>query len=124
MDKPVEAKPRFEEISPLFPVTDVAAAVAFYRERLGFDFGWIWGDPPTLANVCRGTVSITLALEPSKAGAGEANMGLRGIDAYHAELRARGIEVGELDNRVYGMRDFDLVDPDRNRLVFGGPTVG
>lgn len=50
------AETEFEGISPVFPVSDVPTAVAFYRECLGFDLGWIWGDPPTYANVCRGAV--------------------------------------------------------------------
>jgi len=28
-----------------------------------------------------------------------------------------------LDNRAYGMRDFDLLDVDGNRLVFGEETA-
>jgi hypothetical protein len=34
------------------------------------------------------------------------------------------VQVGELDDREYGMRDFALVDPDGNRLVFGEANVG
>jgi catechol 2,3-dioxygenase-like lactoylglutathione lyase family enzyme len=117
------AKTEFNGISPVFPVADVPAAVAFYRERLGFDLGWIWGDPPTHASVCRGAVGISLALEPSDAGSGEAYVELRGIDAYYAELRGRNVELGELHDRPYGMRDFALIDLDGNRLVFGEPTV-
>jgi catechol 2,3-dioxygenase-like lactoylglutathione lyase family enzyme len=118
------AAPEFEGISPWFPVSDIAAAVAFYRARLGFDLGWIWGDPPTHANVCRGAIDISLMQKPPEAGTGEAYVALRGVDAYFAELRGRGVEVSELDDREYGMRDFALVDPDGNRLVFGEPTVG
>jgi catechol 2,3-dioxygenase-like lactoylglutathione lyase family enzyme len=124
MNEPVEAAPKFEGISPWFPVSDVTAALAFYREQLGFDLGWIWGDPPTHANVCRGAIDISLALEPSRAGTGEAYVGLRGVDAYYKELQGRQVQVGELDDREYGMRDFALVDPDGNRLVFGEPAVG
>jgi catechol 2,3-dioxygenase-like lactoylglutathione lyase family enzyme len=124
MNEPVEAAAKFEGISPWFPVSDVTAALAFYREHLGFDLGWIWGDPPTHANVCRGAIDISLALEPSRAGTGEAYVGLSGVDAYYKELQGRQVQVGELDDRKYGMRDFALVDPDGNRLVFGEPTVG
>ena len=119
-----DTEPKFEGISPLFPVSDVGAALAFYCERLGFEVGWTWSEPPTLANVCRGDIDITLALEPSKAGAGEAYVYLSGVDDYYAELRARGVAVGELDDRTYGMRDFALVDPDGNRLVFGAAIAG
>lgn len=117
------AETKFEGVSPVFPVSDVPAAVAFYRERLGFDLGWIWGDPPTHASVCRGAVGISLTLEPSDAGSGEAYVELRGVDAYYAELRARNVQLGELQDRAYGMRDFALIDLDGNRLVFGEPTV-
>ena len=124
MSEPVKAAPKFEGISPLFHVSDVTAALAFYRDSLGFDLGWTWGEPPTHANVCRGVIDISLALEPSRAGTGEAYVGLRGVDAYYDELQGRQVQVGELDDREYGMRDFALVDPDGNRLVFGEPTVG
>jgi catechol 2,3-dioxygenase-like lactoylglutathione lyase family enzyme len=117
------AKIDFNGISPVFPVSDVPAAVAFYRERLGFGVGWIWGDPPTHASVCRGAVGISLSLEPSDAGGGEAYVELRGVDAYYAELRDRNVKLGELHDRPYGMRDFELIDLDGNRLVFGEPTV-
>ena len=118
------AGPQFEGISPLFFVADVPAALSFYRERLGFELGWTWGEPPTLANICRGAIDITLALEPSKAGASEAYVYLSGVDAYWAELRARNVAPGELGDRPYGMRDFDLLDPDGNRLVFGEAIAG
>ncbi|SRR5579871_939693 len=120
----LDAQSEFEGISPVFPVSSVPAAVAFYRERLGFDLGWIWGDPPIHANVCRGAVGINLTLEASEAGSGEAYVALRGIDAYYAELRGRNVDVGELEDRTYGMRDFALIDPDGNRLVFGESIVG
>jgi catechol 2,3-dioxygenase-like lactoylglutathione lyase family enzyme len=119
-----DAGPQFEGISPVFPVSDVRAALVFYRERLGFELGWTWGEPPTHANVCRGAFDITLTLEPSKSGTGEAYVYMRGGVAYWAELRARNLAPGELDDRPYGMRDFDLVDTDGNRLVFGEAIAG
>jgi catechol 2,3-dioxygenase-like lactoylglutathione lyase family enzyme len=123
MTQPSSARPEFEGISPVFPVSDVGAALAFYRERLGFDLGWIVGDPPSHANVCRGAVGISLTLKPSAAGRGEAYVELRGVDTYCAELRARGLEPGELADRTYGMRDFALTDADGNRLVFGESII-
>ena len=123
MTQPSSARPEFESISPVFPVSDVRAAVAFYRERLGFDLGWIVGDPPTHAHVCRGAVGISLTLKPSQAGRGEAYVELRGVDSYFAELSARGLELGKLADRTYGMRDFALTDVDGNRIVFGEAIV-
>jgi hypothetical protein len=46
---------------------------------------------------------------------------MSGVDAYHAALKAKNVEVSALDNRPYGMRDFEVVDPCGNRIAFGQP---
>ncbi len=118
------SQPDFEGVSPVFPVSDVAAVLAFYRESLGFDVAWTWGDPPTHANVCRGHIDISLTLKSEVAGSGEAYVGVRGVDALFAELRGRNVACGELADRACGMRDFAVTDPDGNRIVFGEAVAG
>jgi uncharacterized glyoxalase superfamily protein PhnB len=45
---------------------------------------------------------------------------VRDVDAVHAELAARGANIVKPpQNYDYGMRDFDVLDPDGNQLVFG-----
>jgi hypothetical protein len=44
-----------------------------------------------------------------------------GVDAYYSE-RARGVSLSDLGNREYGMRDFEVIDPNGNRLAFGEPA--
>ncbi len=112
-------QPRFRGISPLIPVADIAAALEFYRESLGFALGWKAGDPPTHANVCRDGIDITLVLDPPSAGSGNAYVYLSGVDRYRAELATRRVQVGALESRAYGMRDFMVRDPFGNRVVFG-----
>jgi hypothetical protein len=46
---------------------------------------------------------------------------LAGVDAYHAELRARNVTTSEIGDRPYGLRDFEVLDPIGNRFVFGEP---
>src|SRR5437868_4200346 len=46
---------------PTLSVADIRAAVDFYTQRLGFQPGFTWGDPPTMAGVELGGVSIHLA---------------------------------------------------------------
>jgi hypothetical protein len=48
---------------------------------------------------------------------------MSGVDAYFAELRARRVITGDLADRPYGMRDFEVVDPSGNRIAFGQPLV-
>jgi len=47
----------------------------------------------------------------------------RDVDALHEEFKSRGAAIiKEPQDYDYGMRDFDLDDPDRNHLTFGMET--
>lgn len=114
--------PRFDAVTPRLPVEDVEALLAFYVGGLGFELGWKWGEPTTHANVCRGQVSLDLVSVPNgRQGTAMAYVQVSGVDAYHAELKARSIAVTAIENRPYGMRDFEVVDPCGNRIAFGQP---
>jgi catechol 2,3-dioxygenase-like lactoylglutathione lyase family enzyme len=116
------AKARFEAVTPRVPVRSVEEALAFYRNQLGFDLGWQWGTPVTHANVCRDSISLDLISAPdARSGTAMAYIQVSGVDAYYAELSARGVRASDLGNRDYGMRDFEVVDPHGNRLAFGEP---
>jgi catechol 2,3-dioxygenase-like lactoylglutathione lyase family enzyme len=120
----INAKPQFEAVTPRLPVTDVDKALAFYTDQLGFQLGWKWGDPITHGNVCRDSISLDLISMPEQQrGPAMAYIQLSGVDAYFSELKGRNLTVSEPQDRPYGMRDFEVVDPDGNRLSFGEPTV-
>ena len=113
---------RFESVTPRLPVSDVEATLDFYLHGLGFQLGWKWGSPTTHAHVYRDAVGLDLMVSPpERAGTARAYVQLQGIDPYFAELKSRQVRVGELANRDYGMRDFEVIDPCGNRLAFGEP---
>ena len=118
---------KFESVSPIFTVRDVAEALAFYSEQLEFEVGWTWGDPPTYASVCRDRVELNLGL-PSEGDAlttSGAYVAVTHIDEYHERLAARGVTFKvAIGDRPYGMRDFAILDPSGNDLSFGQPLSG
>lgn len=112
-------RPVLERIAPVLGAQDLATAVAFYKTVLGFAEGWKRGTPPVLAQVVRDDVELHLA---QRAGATPSNIYLyvQGVDAYYAEVRARGGTVIEpIGDRPSGMRDFVVRDPAGNALAFG-----
>jgi catechol 2,3-dioxygenase-like lactoylglutathione lyase family enzyme len=122
MSTPDTTIPRLEAVTPRLPVQDVDELLTFYVEGLGFKLGWKWGEPTTHASVCRNEVSFDLISVPAeRQGTAMAYVQVKGIDAYHAELTKRNVKVGAVDNRPYGMRDFEVVDPCGNRIAFGQP---
>jgi len=117
--------PVLRTVSPILPVADVTAAIRFYRDVLGFRVGWTWGNPPTVASVCRDQVELMLERggEGLPASTAKVYLTMSGIQPFHDAAVAAGARVAvPLAVRDYGMRDCRLVDPDGNELSFGEPT--
>jgi catechol 2,3-dioxygenase-like lactoylglutathione lyase family enzyme len=111
----------------VFVVTDMAKSVGYYRDMLGFQVTFEYGQPTFYACLCRDEVALHLiASAQSKRlpGNGGVSVFVRDVDAVYAELAARGAKlVSQPQNYDYGMRDFDIVDLDGNQLTFGTGTA-
>lgn len=108
----------------IFTVRDLAISVAHYRDILGFTVTFQYGEPAFYACLCRDEVSVHLRAGPRWApGNGAIAIFVQDVDALHGELLARGAKVLKPpQDYAYGMRDFDVADPDGNRLTFGMET--
>ena len=101
-------------------VKDMAVALAYYRDKLGFAVSFTWEDPPRYVCLCLGDVAIHLNSYVPPAGWSHVCIFCKGIDALYAQLVARAVTVEEpIADRPYGMRDFTVIDPEGHRLVFG-----
>lgn len=109
---------------PVLPVSDVFAAVEYYREILGFAEDLLWGDPPTHGSVTRCRVGIQFTkvspVQAAQAYAGWTFIFVEEIDQLFAEYRANGVVVTqELTSHTHGMREFEIQDLNGHRLRFG-----
>jgi catechol 2,3-dioxygenase-like lactoylglutathione lyase family enzyme len=112
------------------PVSDQERAIEFYVEKLGFEkrTDVPFGNGYRWVEVAPGDAVTTIALAPppegKPAGNRETGIGLQTdeIDAFHAELKAAGVDV---DAEVSRMGDpvpplFWLRDPEGNSLMVVG----
>lgn len=124
-------------IAPFFIVRDVPAALAFYRDRLGFDitFQGPSEDDIFFGIVQRGAAMIFLkaiGVEPVPNYTRDIKKGIARWDAYMhvpdpdalaAEFTARGVEFFLPLNDDYdkddGLRGFEVKDVDGYLLYFG-----
>ena len=109
-----------EKIMPELPCDDVPAAVAYYRDVLGFAVNYAQDD---IGVMDRDAARILLiARTPRHTGIGSCYVYVSDADALHAELVARGAGVqGPPVSRPWGLREFVVLDPDGNRLTLGKP---
>jgi uncharacterized glyoxalase superfamily protein PhnB len=104
-------------IMPELPCDDVPAAVKHYRDVLGFGVNYEQED---LGVMDRDEVRLLLiARTPQHGGIGSAYFYVRDVDALYAELVRSGADVqGEPVSQPWELREFRVLDLDRNRLTF------
>ena len=118
----------FVQVTPFLVVPDVEAAIAFFRDVLGFE---VWRMPgATYAYVHRETVGFRLL----QAGPGNEfvpgnrrfahYIDVKDVDALYAELKPKldllppGDVHGSAD-KSYGQRELLVLAPDGNLIAFG-----
>jgi RimJ/RimL family protein N-acetyltransferase/uncharacterized glyoxalase superfamily protein PhnB len=109
---------------PILDARDVAAAVRWWTDVLGFRAGFTSGDPPTHAAVLGGPgwrgaprVQLTQRAERSPA---TVYVPVSDLDAVAARAFAAGaIVVTPLGMRPWGVRELELEDLDGNRIRLG-----
>jgi len=104
-------------------VGDIAESLAYYRDALGFAVAFEYGQPTFYVCLCRDDVQVHLiaASETRRLpGNGGLAVFVDDVDALHAEFVKRGAKVVKPpENYDYGMREFEVADPDGNQLFFG-----
>jgi catechol 2,3-dioxygenase-like lactoylglutathione lyase family enzyme len=127
-------RPAITGIAPLFIVKNVPAALAFYRDRLGFDITFEGPEPDDIffGIVQRGAAMIMfkdVGVDPVPNCTRDIKQGIARWDAYlhvpdpdalAAEFSSRDVEfLVPLADTEDGLRGFELRDADGYVLFFG-----
>jgi catechol 2,3-dioxygenase-like lactoylglutathione lyase family enzyme len=128
-------RPAILGIAPSFIVRNVAAAISFYRDMLGFDI--IHQQPdhdPFFAIVCRDEAMIfvkavgaeplpnRMRSAPEIAARWDAYVRVPDPDALADEFASRGVNFfSPLQDTHDGLRGFEIEDADGYLLFFGHP---
>ena len=118
-------KELFSHFAMVIAAANIEKSKKFYTGSLGFTITFEWGSPTTYVVMKRGEyVSLHLTKDPHKSRpspvATSAYIFVHDIDLLHQEFIERDVEIyNPIDNRDYGMRDFDILDPDGYILTFG-----
>jgi catechol 2,3-dioxygenase-like lactoylglutathione lyase family enzyme len=107
----------------VFTVKDIAASRDYFRDRLGFNVAFEWGQPTFYIGLFADKVRLHLidaSHAPRPPGHGAMTVDFDDADSLHAELARRGANVVKPPkDQPYGMREFDVADLDGNMIFFG-----
>jgi catechol 2,3-dioxygenase-like lactoylglutathione lyase family enzyme len=128
-----------QQTIPAMPVRDAAAAVAFYRDRLGFevlhhDGGFavlardeavvhLWqSSDESWRSRELGESPVISGAESFIAGTASFRVRVEGVDELYAEMSARDVlhpvSKGGVDDTDFGTREFATLDLDGNLVTF------
>jgi catechol 2,3-dioxygenase-like lactoylglutathione lyase family enzyme len=114
---------RFCGLTPILNVSDFAASMEYYTEKLGFRKLWDWGEPPDFGCVKRDGIEIFFC----RGGQGQPGTWMSifvdDADALYDEIKAKGAKiVMPPTDEPWGMREFHVEDPDGHTIRFGHST--
>ncbi|MDO8980814.1 MAG: VOC family protein [Afipia sp.] len=114
---------------PMLSVSDLTRSIAFYRDRLGFHVINVFGDPePKWSMIGRDDIKLMLN-EPPREEMDTLPPHAKNFQVYyfypddvaalHATWKDDDLAVTDLRVTAYGMKEFELRDPDGYWLWFG-----
>jgi catechol 2,3-dioxygenase-like lactoylglutathione lyase family enzyme len=115
---PPTPPPQLQKALPELPCDNLRIAVEYYVHVLGFQINYQQDD---IAVMYRDEVTVLLiARTPEHKGIGSFYAYVADADALHAELTARNAKVlGPPVSQPWGLREFQVLDCEGNRLRFG-----
>jgi catechol 2,3-dioxygenase-like lactoylglutathione lyase family enzyme len=102
----------FEKSNPILFSKDVAKSVAYYKDSLGFDDGWMWDEEATFGGVVKGNVEIFFCKENQGHPGTWIAIILDNVDEYFAFIKTRGAKIlTEPKSEAWNMREIVRARP-------------
>lgn len=121
------------QVVPQFFTTNLDATLSYYRDALGFETQFIYGEPPSYAGAIRDGQSIffravdrPLPADPLKEKEEllDAYIVVEDIDALYAACTSRGVILArDIGSQPWAFREFVVRDCDNRLLCFGQSTA-
>jgi uncharacterized glyoxalase superfamily protein PhnB/GNAT superfamily N-acetyltransferase len=108
----------------IFAATDIQATLAYYKNVLGFESTWTYGDPPVFGSAPKGRVTITFNLQPdlaAKVRGHQHGVKVEDIDELYRLHTSKGAHVvSQIEDKPWGMREYIVEDLNGYHLRFSG----
>jgi catechol 2,3-dioxygenase-like lactoylglutathione lyase family enzyme len=104
-------KASLRTVTPLIPAgSSLATALDFYTEKMGFSIVWQDGG---MAGIARNNIAFNLVENDNRVWADNASfsIGVSNLEALYDEYRNIPAQVGALETKAWGRREFHLIAP-------------
>ena len=122
--------PKILAVAPVLLVRDVVASADYFRDKLGFSYDRLWGDPPNFCMVRRDGHTVMLSQAPAHAALvphwkvvsqmWDVYFWVDDVDAVYEEMQRRGAIIDyEPGVKPYAVKEFGVRDLDDHDIAFG-----
>lgn len=121
---------KFQRVAPVLLVRDVITAADYYRDKLGFAYDQLWGEPPNFCMVQRD--GLTVMLSQVQAGTKitlnwqvvdkmwDAYFWVDDVESVYEEYQKSGAIIDySLHLKPYGVKEFGVQDLDGHDIAIG-----
>ena len=116
--------------APILLVNDVVASANYYRDKVGFSYDRIWGEPPCFCILYRDGIHLMLSEVDDKKyivphykavkNMWNVYFWVNDADELYNELKTMGAKIDyDLCDQPYGCREFGIQDLDGYDIAFG-----
>jgi hypothetical protein len=116
--------------APVLLVRDVVAAANYFRDKLGFSYDRMWGEPANFCMVRRDDHTVMLSEAPASAALvphwrvvdkmWDVYFWVDDVEQVYEELKQRDAIIDyELGVKPYGVKEFGVQDLDDHDIAFG-----
>jgi uncharacterized glyoxalase superfamily protein PhnB len=120
---------KYRNAVPVIATADVRSTVSYYKDILGFNQHFVFGDPPVYAGIERDGVLLYIALDAKLALAVETSdlhpeifLWVQDVDKVFEEHKRRGARIfEEISDRPWDARQYVIEEPNGYHLKVAEP---
>ena len=119
------SRSKCECLYPTIAANNLMATVEYYRDKLGFDVQFLWGEPPVHAGLEFGNATVHLNEQPNADPHGTTSgcwlyFQVDDVGELHEFFQTNGVSIVESPtSKEWGMREISIDDNNGFRLRFG-----
>lgn len=121
---------QIQAVAPVLLVRDVGASANYFRDKLGFSYDRLWGEPPNFCMVRRDGHTVMLSQAPAGVKLiphwrvveqmWNVYFWVNDVEALYVEYKQSGARIDyQLGLKPYGVKEFGIQDLDGHDIAFG-----
>jgi uncharacterized glyoxalase superfamily protein PhnB len=108
----------------IFACSDIEKTLSYYRDVLGFESSWTWGEPPTFGGAKMDGASIMFCWQPELAEriSGHQHwLTVDSVEQLYESHRSKGASIiSDIEDKPWGFREYVVEDLNGYHLRFAG----